>query len=178
MAANWTGSSLVSDNGSEFISNTILSWADQNRRMALHCARRASPSPWRADCNTARPHSQIAWPDTGRVRHHLQSATAARAALCERLRASARRSTRPAAHNPRRKRTQSRIEAAQGHLDATHAEVFHFEVVLEPVAGTLPPDAGLLHAAEGCRFRGHAAGVDTHHAIFQCLGHTPDTLQV
>jgi hypothetical protein len=47
--------------------------------------------------------------DTGRVRY-LQSATVARAALCQRLRASARRFTRPAGHNPRRKRTQNWIE--------------------------------------------------------------------
>lgn len=62
--------------------------------------------------------------------------------------------------------------------DAAHAKVFHFKVVLEPVAGSLPPDAGLLNPAEGCRFRRHAAGVDAHHAIFQGLGHTPDALQV
>ncbi len=62
--------------------------------------------------------------------------------------------------------------------DAAHAEIFHFEVILEAMAGTLPPDAGLFDPAEGCRFRGHASGVDTDHAIFQGLGHTPDTLQV
>lgn len=46
----------------------------------------------------------------GRVRQHLQSATLACAALCQRLRARARRFTRPAGHNPCRKRTQNWIE--------------------------------------------------------------------
>lgn len=133
---------IVSDNGSEFTSNAILSWADQNRVEWHYIApgkpmqngfiesfngrlrdellnetlftslaqARVAVALWRADCNTARPHSQIAWQDTGRVRQHLQPATVARAALCQRLRASARRFTRPGGHNPRRKRTQNWIE--------------------------------------------------------------------
>lgn len=62
--------------------------------------------------------------------------------------------------------------------DPAHAKIFHFEVVLEAMAGTLPPDTGLFYPAEGCRFRGHASRVDANHAIFQGLGHTPDTLQI
>jgi putative transposase len=84
---------IVSDNGSEFTSNAILSWADQNRVEWHYIApgkpmqngfiesfngrlrdellnetlftslaqARVSIALWRADYNTARPHSQIAW---------------------------------------------------------------------------------------------------------------------
>ncbi len=128
---------IVSDNGSEFTSNAILSWADQNRVEWHYIApgkpmqngfiesfngrlrdellnetlftslaqARVAIALWHADYNTARPHSPLA--DPGQVRQHLQSATVARAALCQGLRASARRFTRPAGHNPRRKRTQN-----------------------------------------------------------------------
>lgn len=84
---------IVSDNGSEFTSNAILAWADQNRvewhyiapgkpmqngfiesfngrlrdellneTLFTSLARaRMATALWRADYNTARPHSQIAW---------------------------------------------------------------------------------------------------------------------
>ncbi|MER8480920.1 IS3 family transposase [Mesorhizobium sp. M0208] len=84
---------IVSDNGSEFTSNAILSWADQNRVEWHYIApgkpmqngfiesfngrlrdellnetlftslaqARVAIALWRADYNTARPHSQIAW---------------------------------------------------------------------------------------------------------------------
>ena len=84
---------IVSDNGSEFTSNAILAWADQNRVERHYIApgkpmqngfiesfngrRRdellnetlftslaragAATALWRADYNTARPHSRIAW---------------------------------------------------------------------------------------------------------------------
>ena len=84
---------IVSDNGSEFTSNAILAWADQNRvewhyvapgkpmqngfiesfNGRLHdellnetlftslAQARVATALWRADYNTARPHSQIAW---------------------------------------------------------------------------------------------------------------------
>ncbi|TGU44877.1 IS3 family transposase, partial [bacterium M00.F.Ca.ET.152.01.1.1] len=84
---------IVSDNGSEFTSNAILSWADQNRVEWHYIApgkpmqngfiesfngrlrdellnetlftslaqARVAITLWRADYNTARPHSQIAW---------------------------------------------------------------------------------------------------------------------
>ncbi|MER8453440.1 IS3 family transposase [Mesorhizobium sp. M1428] len=84
---------IVSDNGSEFTSNAILAWADQNRVEWHYIApgkpmqngfiesfngrlrdellnetlftslaqARVAIALWRADYNTARPHSQIAW---------------------------------------------------------------------------------------------------------------------
>lgn len=84
---------IVSDNGSEFTSNVILAWADQNRVEWHYIApgkpmqngfiesfngrlrdellnetlftslaqARVTTALWRADYNTARPHSQIAW---------------------------------------------------------------------------------------------------------------------
>lgn len=84
---------VVSDNGSEFTSNAILSWADQNRVEWHYIApgkpmqngfiesfngrlrdellnetlftslaqARVAIALWRADYNTARPHSQIPW---------------------------------------------------------------------------------------------------------------------
>lgn len=84
---------IVSDNGSEFTSNAILAWADQNRVEWHYIApgkpmqngfiesfngrlrdellnetlftsltqARVATTLWRADYNTARPHSQIAW---------------------------------------------------------------------------------------------------------------------
>ncbi|MER8448365.1 IS3 family transposase [Mesorhizobium sp. M1066] len=84
---------IVSDNGSEFTSNAILSWADQSRVEWHYIApgkpmqngfiesfngrlrdellnetlftslaqARVAIALWRADYNTARPHSQIAW---------------------------------------------------------------------------------------------------------------------
>jgi putative transposase len=84
---------IVSDNGSEFTSNAILVWADQNRVEWHYIApgkpmqngfiesfngrlrdellnetlftslaqARVATALWRADYNTARPHSQIAW---------------------------------------------------------------------------------------------------------------------
>jgi putative transposase len=84
---------IVSDNGSEFTSNAILAWADQNRIEWHYIApgkpmqngfiesfngrlrdellnetlftslaqARVATALWRADYNTARPHSQIAW---------------------------------------------------------------------------------------------------------------------
>lgn len=71
---------------------------------------RVATALWRADYNTARPALPECLTDTGRVRQHLHPATVARAALCQRLRASARRFTRPAGQNHRRKRTQNWIE--------------------------------------------------------------------
>lgn len=61
-------------------------------------------------CTTPRGHTPKSPGRHGRVRHNPQSATVARAAPCQRLRASARRFTRPAGHNPRRKRTHNWIE--------------------------------------------------------------------
>lgn len=84
---------IVSDNGSEFTSNAILAWADQNRVEWHYIApgkpmqngfiesfngrlrdellnetlftslaqTRVTIALWRADYNTARPHSQISW---------------------------------------------------------------------------------------------------------------------
>lgn len=36
--------------------------------------------------------------------------------------------------------------------DAAHAEVLHFKIVFEAVAGTFPPDAGLFYPTEGLGF--------------------------
>ena len=84
---------IVSDNGSEYTSNAILAWADQNKVEWHYIApgkpmqngfiesfngrlrdellnetlftslaqARVATALWRADYNTARPHSQIAW---------------------------------------------------------------------------------------------------------------------
>ncbi|TKB26035.1 MAG: transposase, partial [Mesorhizobium sp.] len=63
---------------------------------------------WRADYNTARPHSQIAWQTP--VESPAPSIRDGRSRCATpRLRASARRFT-PAGHDPRRKRTQHWIE--------------------------------------------------------------------
>ncbi len=133
---------IVSDNGSEFTSNAILAWADQNRVEWHYIApgkpmqngfiesfngrlrdellnetlftslaqARVSIAMWRSDYK----HRPAALPDrladTGRVRQHLHPATVARAALCQRLGASARRFTRQAGQNHRRERTQNWIE--------------------------------------------------------------------
>lgn len=125
----------VSNNGSEFTSNAILgpirpvsngitslrgsrcriassraSTALLNETLFTSLANaRVAIALWRADCNTARPHSQIAWQTpceftaTFNPRRTL--------ALRQRLRASARHFTRPTGHNPRRKRTQNQKKA-------------------------------------------------------------------
>lgn len=69
-------------------------------------------------------------------------------------------------------------ETVQQVSNPAHAKIFHFQIVLEAMTGTLPPDAGLFDPAKRCRLRGHASRVDANHAIFQSLCHTPDPLQV
>jgi len=122
---------VVSDNGTEFTSMAILRWS-QERQIDWHYIAPGKPmqngfiesfngrlrdellnetlftSLRRLQHRAAALPNRLA--DTGRVRHHLQSAMVARAALHQRLRASARRFTRPAGHNPRRERTQNWIE--------------------------------------------------------------------
>ncbi|TGV12338.1 transposase family protein, partial [Mesorhizobium sp. M4B.F.Ca.ET.143.01.1.1] len=66
--------------------------------------------------------------------------TVARAALCQRLRASARRFTRPAGHNPRRKRTQNWIETGGNVKDNRQSCKVMYplsEVLLLVVCGTM-----------------------------------------
>lgn len=126
---------IVSDNGSEFTSNAILSWADQSRVEWHYIApgkpmqngfiesfngrlrdellnetlftslaqARVAIALWRADYNTARPHSQIAWQTPAEFASTFNPRRSLALRLCQRLRASARRFTRPAGHNPRRK---------------------------------------------------------------------------
>ena len=65
------------------------------------------------------------------------------------------------------------VPVAQGVQLESQAEIFHLKVILEAMAGTLPPDTGLLHSAERRGFRGHASSVDPHHAIFQGFRYSP-----
>jgi putative transposase len=142
---------IVSDNGSEFTSNAILAWADQNRVEWHYIApgkpmqngfiesfngrlrdellnetlftslaqARVAITLWRTDYNTARPHSQIAWQTPDEFASTFNPRRS-RAALCQWLRASARRFTRPAGQNHRRKRTQNWIETG-GNVSLTWA---------------------------------------------------------
>jgi hypothetical protein len=62
--------------------------------------------------------------DTGRVRLHLQPASGSGAALCEKLRAIARRITRPSGQTQPRKRTQNWIKLG-GNVTTLPGRVAH-----------------------------------------------------
>ena len=62
-------------------------------------------------------------------------------------------------------------------LDA-QAEVFDFQVILDPVLGAFTAQARGLDAAERRHFVGDQPGVDADHAVFQGFGHTEYTAHV
>src|SRR3984893_16338163 len=57
--------------------------------------------------------------------------------------------------------------------DSSYAHVLELRVVQDSVAGALPADSGLLHAAKGRDFGRDQAGVESHDAVFERLGDSP-----
>src|SRR5258706_9206530 len=65
--------------------------------------------------------------------------------------------------------------------NAPDAEVLDLEEVVDAVLGAFAPEAGLLHAAEGCDFVGDDAGVDADDPGLEGLGdapHAPDVARI
>ena len=54
-----------------------------------------------------------------------------------------------------------------GSVDSAHAQVFHFQVLINAVAGALAADAGLLDTAERRDLVGDDARIDAHDPVFQ-----------
>ena len=68
--------------------------------------------------------------------------------------------------------------AVYGAPAPSHDEVLHLQVLVDAVDGALPPEAGLLDAAERGDLVGDVAGVDPDHARLERGGDPPDALGV
>src|SRR5689334_21817787 len=68
--------------------------------------------------------------------------------------------------------------ANAGRLDPAHAQVLHFEKLLDAVLGPFAADARFLHAAERRDFVRDETGVDADHAGLEALAYAPDATHV
>src|ERR1700676_4708415 len=63
-------------------------------------------------------------------------------------------------------------------VQATEAEIFYLEKLVDPVMGSFASQAGLLHAAEGNHLGGNQSGVNADHSVLESLGYAPDPSDV
>lgn len=56
---------------------------------------------------------------------------------------------------------------------SAQAQVFHFEIFVDPIFGALAPESWLLDAAEGGRLLRNQTSIDAYHAEFELFGHAP-----
>src|ERR1700722_5509575 len=63
-------------------------------------------------------------------------------------------------------------------VQATEAEIFYLEKLVDPVMGSFASQAGLLHAAEGYHLGGNQSGVNADHSVLESLGYAPDASDV
>src|SRR3546814_17056524 len=73
---------------------------------------------------------------------------------------------------------RSRARSPSPSVFDAHADILHFEEVLDAVLGSLPSEARFLHAAEGRNFGGDDAGVEADDAVLQPLRPAPRAAEV
>ena len=70
------------------------------------------------------------------------------------------------------------VTAVTASSDATHAQIFQFEILVHAVARPFAAESRLLDPAERCDFVGDQPGINADHAVLEPLGHAPNPADI